>query len=95
MADRADQLQQAMVHYIKENAILKEVTENNFMQIARKHESEEQIKWWLTDALWRRLDNTDVMPIRTPDMRFFAPWFVNPGEFLELAGTRGSAPGQS
>jgi len=95
MADRADQLEQAMVHYIKENTFLKEAIESNFMYVARKHESEEQIKWWLTDALWRRLDYNDAMPIRTPDMRFFAPWSVNPGELLELEGTSGSAPGQS
>jgi len=95
IVDRADQLQGAMAHYIKENTRLKEAVENGLMYVARRHESEEQIKWRLTDALWRRLDSTDVMPIRTPDMRFFTPWAANPGELLELTGTSGSTPGQS
>jgi len=86
--DRLNELGGAMLHYLKENGKIASGAARSAMHVARAHESESQIRWGLTDALWRRMDLHEKLAISTPEFRYFVPWSAKPGELLEIGGIR-------
>lgn len=96
--NRHKELTQAMVHYLKGNRNITDSIAYSAMYIARTHEPDEnRIRWGLSDALWRRMDPCESIPITTSEFRYFVPWSVKPGELLELGGVQGGqqSPGDA